>query len=163
MTPNELLWRTYDYTLKQMPTYKWFIIVEKLESLAIIIYEVFKIGMRYYPLFSILDKQSLVCSLLATIFIWADLIYNVLITGLCEGLKLNLNFNFLKTIQLFFMNSQNHSIKNGFFEFEPKQHQNDFNSRLLFSTSRIVYSTVKSLPHFFCLSFVAIRITASLV
>jgi hypothetical protein len=149
MTPNELLWRTYDYTLKHMPTFKWFIIVEKLESLAIIICEVFIIGMRYYPLFGILDKQSLVCSLLATIYIWADLIYNVLITGLCEGLKLNLNFNFIKTIQLFFMNYN--SIKNGFFELEPKQHQNDFNSRLLFSTSRIVYTTVKCLTHFFCL------------
>ena len=161
MTPNELLWRTYDYTLRHMPTFKWFIIVEKLESLAIIICEVFIIGMRYYPLFGILDKQSIICGFLATIYIWADLIYNVLITGLCEGLKLNLNFNFIKNIQLFFVNYN--SIKNGIFEFEQKQHQNDFNSRLLFSTSRIVYTIVKCLPHFFCLSFVAIRITASLV
>ena len=160
MTPNELLWRTYDYTLKHMPTFKWFIIVEKLEGLAIVICEVLIIGMRYYPLFGILDKRSLVCSFLATIYIWADLIYNVFITGLCEGLKLNLNFSFIKSIQLFFINYNN--LKNGVFEFENKQ-QNDFNTRLLFSTSRIVYTIVKCLPHFFCLSFVAIRITASLV
>lgn len=161
MTPNEFLWRTYDYTLKHMPTFKWFIIVEKLESLAIIICEVFIIGMRYYPLFGILDKRSLVCSFLATLYIWADLVYNVLITGLCEGLKLNLNFNFIKNIQLFFINYNN--IKNGVLEFEQNQQQNDFNSRLLFSTSRIIYTIVKCLPHFFCLSFVAVRITANLV
>ena len=150
----------------QTQSFKWTIIVEKLETFGFMMFEVLIIGMRYYPLLGVMDKNSIVCLMLASVYMWADTFYNVTITGLCEGLKLNVSFDLLKDIRRvfgvgFIMDVKEHMKMNKFGLFDEKD-QVPVDTQLLFSTSRIVYSIVKSLPHFFCLSYVTIRLTAAL-
>ena len=125
--------------------------------------EVLIIGMRYYPLMGVLDKNSLVCLFLASIYMWADILYNITITGLCEGLKLNVSFDLLRDIRRVFgvgfiydakeyfkLDSGAKILKNGYSNslFDSKD-QMPLDAKLLFSTNRIFYTIVKSLPHFF--------------
>jgi hypothetical protein len=159
---------------------KWAIVYEKLEKLLIMMLEVLIIGMRYYPLLGVLDKNSLVCLLLACIYMWSDTIYNVAITGLCEGLKLNVDFDSLKELRRVFGVGfvldikESLTIKSKYLasmgstgltraKDSGENQEFEIDSKLLFSTSRIVYATVKSLPHFFCLSYVTIKLSFCLV
>jgi len=157
-----------EYVQKAMNTlfknrdFKWTaIIVDKLETLVFMMFEVLVIGMRYYPLLGIMDSDSIVCLSLASLYMWSDTLYNIAITGLCEGLKLNVSFDFLKQIKRIFgagflvfgsSGMSNSSTSNSFID-----------SQLLFSTGRIVYSVAKSLPHFFSLSYVTIRFTCTVM
>ena len=168
--------------LFQSRTFKWSIIVDKIEMFGIMMLEVLVIGMRYYPLMGIMDKNrvSVVCLLLAAVYMWADTLYNVAITGLCEGLKLNVSFDLLRDIRRvfgagFLLDAREHLKLNQRFDkvfrtnisahssSTANTNEIPIDARLLFSTSRIVYSIVKSLPHFFCLSYVTIRLTAALI
>ena len=155
--------------LFQAQAFKWTIIVEKLETFGFMMFEVLIIGMRYYPMLGVMDKNSIVCLMLASVYMWADTLYNVAITGLCEGLKLNVSFDLLKDIRRvfgvgFIMDVKERMKMNKLGLFDEQQDQEvPIDAQLLFSTSRIVYSIVKSLPHFFCLSYVAVRLTAALL
>ena len=79
-----------EYVQKAMKTifksrsFEWRIILEKLEKLLLMLLEVLVIGMRYYPLLGVLDKDSLVCLLLAALYMWLDMGYNIVITGKFE-------------------------------------------------------------------------------
>ncbi len=141
--------------------FAWNILFEKLEKLAIMLLEVLIIGMRYYPLLGVMERDSLVCLFLATIYMWADTSYNVVITGMCEGLKLNVSFDLLKDLRRLFGVGFLIDAKknlNGLQTDEP-----EVDTKFLFSTNRIIYTIVKSLPHFYCLSYVTIRLTATFV
>ena len=78
-----------------------------------------------------------------------------------KGLRLNVSFDFLKKLRRIF------GI--GFFldlttttTTSSKENFNDLNE-ILFSSKRIIFSLVKSLPHFFCLSYVTVRLTRALI
>ena len=129
------------------------IIIDKLTTLGLMIFEVLVIGMRYYPLIGIMDSNSILCISLASLYMWADVIYNIAMTGLCEGLKLNVSLDLLKDLRKIF--------GVGFISLQSIN-SDTIDTNYLFSTSRIVYSLIKSLPHFFCLSYVTIRFTATL-
>jgi hypothetical protein len=67
-------------------------ILNKLKVILFMCMDVFVIGMRYYPLMGVMDgdgnnerRNSFVCMLLASMYMWADIVYNVLLTGVCEG------------------------------------------------------------------------------
>jgi hypothetical protein len=151
---------------------KWSLIMDKLKTLAFMTLEVFIIGMRYYPLLGVLDKNSLVCLCLASIYMWADMLYNLTITGICEGLKLNLSFDLLRDIRkvfgVGFVNDAKTYLK---IDKNSPSHQEEswlknelpIDANLLFSTNRIIYTIVKCLPHFFCLSYVTIRLSSFLI
>ena len=68
-----------EYVQKAMKTifksrsFEWRIVLEKLEKLLLMLLEVLVIGMRYYPLLGVLDKDSLVCLLLAALYMWLDI------------------------------------------------------------------------------------------
>ena len=157
--------------------FRWILIWQKLEKIAFILIEVIIIGLRYYPFMGILNKNSFVCLILACFYIWFDLLYNIALTGLCEGLKLNVNLDILKEIRRIFgvgfvydakeylkANIGGKILKNGV-KSEPlmtKSDQMSFDANFLFSPNRILYSIIKSLPHFFCLSYVSVKLTASL-
>ena len=158
--------------------FEWKTILDKLKKIDLILLEVLIIGMRYYPLMGILDKHSLVCLILACVYIWFDLVYNIAITGLCEGLKLSVSFDFLKDIRRVFgvgfiydaqeylkSNIGGNILKNGFKSdvLHQKSDQFGLDINLLFSSNRIWYTIIKSLPHFFCLSYVTIKLSASCV
>jgi hypothetical protein len=148
---------------------KWSLITDKLEKLGFMMLEVMMIGMRYYPLLGILDKNSLVCLFLATIYMWGDIAYNITLIGLCEGLRFNINLDLLKDIRRIlgvgfiddaksYLNKNlNSKTSNNIDYFD----QIPIDANLLFSTNRIIYTIIKSLPHFFCLSYVTIRLTAA--
>lgn len=140
--------------------FKWSLIWNKLETMLLITFEVFVIGMRYYPLIGIMDTDSLVCLSLASFYMWFDIVYNLGMTGLCEGLKLNISFDLLQDLRHIFGVGFMQDVKKNF------HHQNEYalsanETKLLFSTARIVYSIVKSLPHFFCLAYVTVRFTSN--
>ena len=68
-------------------------VLNKLKSLALMCVDVLVIGMRYYPLMGVMERhKSFVCMMLASIYMWFDLIYNIALTGLCEGIFFNLRF-----------------------------------------------------------------------
>lgn len=146
MTPSEIAEKSYNFALENLPSFKWSLILVKFEKLAIMVVEVFIIGMRYYPLLGVLDKQSKFCLFIGSLYMWIDLFYNVAVTGLCEGLKLNINFDVLLSFQKILIQIRDF-------------HQAKPDNKLLFSTNRIIYSVVKCLPHFYCLSYVCIRLT----
>lgn len=82
---------------------KWSIIWSRLEKVGVILIEVLVIGLRYYPLMGVLDTDNrLVCVALAAVYMWLDIAYNIAITGLCEGLRLNVSFELLKNVRAFF-------------------------------------------------------------
>jgi hypothetical protein len=67
-------------------------ILNKLKVILFMCMDVFVIGMRYYPLMGVMDgdgnnerRNSFVCMLMASMYMWADIVYNVLLTGVCEG------------------------------------------------------------------------------
>jgi hypothetical protein len=68
-------------TLFKSQDFAWSLVFDKIKQLGLMLLEVLIIGMRYYPLMSVLEKDSLVCLLFASIYMWADMIYNVVITG----------------------------------------------------------------------------------
>lgn len=83
--------------------FKWSLILSRLEKIGFVLVEVLVIGLRYYPLMGVLDNDNrLVCVALATLYMWFDIVYNIAITGLCEGLRLNVSFELLKDIRAFF-------------------------------------------------------------
>ena len=47
--------------------------------------------------------------------------------------------------------------------FSTSNTNHEVDTNFLFSTNRIIYSIVKSLPHFFCLSYVTTRLTATFI
>jgi len=146
-------------TMFESRGFAWRIIFEKLEKLAIMLLEVLVIGMRYYPLLGVMERDSLVCLFLASVYMWADTCYNVVITGMCEGLKLNVSFDLLKDLRRLFGVGFIIDAKrklSGLPIDEP-----EVDTKFLFSTNRIIYTIVKSLPHFYCLSYVTIRLTAT--
>lgn len=82
---------------------KWSLIWSRLEKIGMIVIEVLVIGLRYYPLMGVLEtNNSLICVALAALYMWLDVAYNIAITGLCEGLRLNVSFDLLKQVRLFF-------------------------------------------------------------
>ena len=154
--------QTVVHRLFSSQTLNWWLIVNKFKSFAIMMLEVLVIGMRYYPLMSVMEehKSSLVCTWLASVYMWADTIYNVATTGLCEGLKLNVNLDVLSGARRVF--------SAGFLLDLKSIAQNDetsrsFDAKLLFSSKRILYSIVKSLPHLLCLAYVTVRLTMAFV
>jgi hypothetical protein len=149
---NEYIQKAINTIFKNR-TFNWMIIIDKLTTLGLMIFEVLVIGMRYYPLIGIMDSNSILCISLASLYMWTDVIYNIAMTGLCEGLKLNVSLDLLKDLRKIF--------GVGFISLQSNTNDT-IDTNYLFSTSRIVYSLVKSLPHFFCLSYVTIRFTATL-
>jgi microcompartment protein CcmK/EutM len=130
----------------------WSLILDKFEKILLMLVEVFVIGMRYYPLMGVIESDSFVCLLLAAVYMWADIAYNIAITGLCEGLRLNVSFDLLKDIR--------HLFGVGFLlpaKQQPSSQPSTTDFRFLFSQNRILYTIVKSLPHFFSLSYVTVR------
>lgn len=82
---------------------KWSLILSRLEKIGFILVEVLVIGLRYYPLMGALEHNNrLICIGLAAFYMWFDVFYNIAITGLCEGLRLNVSFELLKDIRSFF-------------------------------------------------------------
>ena len=144
--------------------FKWNIVLDKLQRLAFMLIEVLIIGMRYYPLLGVLDKNSLVCTLLASLYMWADTLYNVVMTGMCEGLKLNMSLDLLRDLRRIFGVGFIYDVKEHYTSnVRPPaaDHLSPVDTNLLFSTNRIVYTVIKSLPHYFCLSYVTIRFSAT--
>jgi hypothetical protein len=95
---------------------------------------------------------------------WADILYNVILTGLCEGLKLNLNLDLLKDLRRIFGVGFIDDVKNFFYKDAIKNQHSEhkippIDGNLLFSNNRIAYTIVKSFPHIFCLSYVTIRLS----
>lgn len=74
-----------------------------------------------------------------------------------KGLRLNVSFDFLKKLRRIF------GI--GFFLDLTSSNKENFNdlNEILFSSKRIIFSLIKSLPHFFCLSYVTVRLTRALI
>ncbi|CAF1062146.1 unnamed protein product [Brachionus calyciflorus] len=160
--------------------FEWIIIFDKFKKISIILLEVVIIGMRYYPIMGILEKNSLTCFFLGFSYMWLDIFYNVTVTGLCEGLKLNVNFDLLKDIRRIFgigfiydaqeyfkTNIEGSILKNGLKSDSKKKydHNNDqipLDANVLFSSNRVLYTVVKSLPHFFCLSYITVKISSTL-
>jgi hypothetical protein len=70
-------------------------VLSKLKAILFMCIDVFVIGMRYYPLMGVMGggdgrnerRNSFVCILLAAMYMWADVVYNVLLTGVCEGIR----------------------------------------------------------------------------
>jgi hypothetical protein len=63
------------------------LVLNKLKSVSLMCVDVLVIGMRYYPLMGVMERhKSFVCMMLASIYMWFDLIYNIALTGLCEGM-----------------------------------------------------------------------------
>jgi len=64
----------------------WPFILNKLKCLLFMCVDVLVIGMRYYPLMGVMERRkSCLCMMLASFYMWLDVVYNVLLTGLCEG------------------------------------------------------------------------------
>ena len=144
--------------------FKWNIVLDKLQRLAFMLLEVLIIGMRYYPLLGVLDKNSLVCTLLASLYMWLDTLYNVVMTGMCEGLKLNVSLDLLRDLRRIFGVGFIYDVKEHYTSnVRPAaaDHLSPVDTNLLFSTNRIVYTVIKSLPHYFCLSYVTIRFSVT--
>ena len=141
--------------------FEWKLIVDKIQTIGIMLAEVLIIGMRYYPLIGVLEKNSVICLLLASVYVWLDLVYNVGLVGLCEGLRLNVSFGLLKDIRRVFGVGFLLDIKEKLkFNDTSESTMLPIDAKLLFSINRIIYSIVKSLPHFYCLSYVAVRLTS---
>lgn len=78
---NEYIQKAVRTLFKSRDSFAWSLVLDKLKKLALMLLEVLIIGMRYYPLMSVLEKDSLVCLLFASIYMWADMVYNIVITG----------------------------------------------------------------------------------
>lgn len=83
---------------------KWSLIWSRLQKFAILILEILIIGLRYCPpLMGALENNNpLICVILAAAYMSLDLVYNIYITGLCEGLRLNVSFDLLKNLRALF-------------------------------------------------------------
>ena len=162
---------------------EWRALAGGLGGLGLLLVEVAVIGMRYYPLLGVLDearRDSLVCLALAAAYMWADLAFNVALTGMCEGLKLNVSFKLLRDLRRVFgvgfvYEMGERTMRPALWNMTARAATTaggggagaagesslvDDDLRLLFSENRIVYTVVKSLPHFFCLALVTARLTA---
>lgn len=168
---NEYIQKAVRTLFKSHDSFAWSLVLEKLEKLALMLLEVLIIGMRYYPLMSVLEKDSLVCLLFASIYMWADMAYNIVITGMCEGLKLNVSFDLLKDLRRWFgvgfildmKENLNRLDVSTASESTSPQVNSEIDTNFLFSTNRIVYTIAKSLPHFFCLAYVTVRLSATFI
>ena len=145
--------------------FRWSIIFDSLEKIAIMLVEVFVIGMRYYPILGVMEKDSIICLILASLYMWADVFYNVAITGLCEGLKLNLSIDLLKNLRRIFSAGflMDYIQDTNTFKMSDSNIEQEISTNLLFSTSRILYTTMKSLPHFMSLSYVTVRLSMTVI
>jgi hypothetical protein len=162
---NEYIQKVVNGVIKNNVTLDWNFITGKLKIIGVMIIEVLIIGMRYYPLMNILENKSCTCLFFASIYIWLDLLYNVGLIGLCEGLRLNVSFSLLKELRrvfgVGFLMDIKESIKYKPISQEDSNNKNNvqFDAEFLFSINRITYSLFKSLPHFFCLSYLATCLT----
>lgn len=88
---------------------------------------------------------------------------------MCEGLKMNVSFELLNDIRRLFGVGFLLDAKEKLQNVNPmetlstKRASPEVDTNFLFSTNRIIYSIVKSLPHFFCLSYVTTRLTATFI
>ena len=90
------------------------------------------------------------------------------IKGMCEGLKLNVSFDLLKDLRRWFGVGFILDLKENINQLDPKRPESsradsEIDTTFLFSTNRIVYTIAKSLPHFFCLAYVTVRLSATFV
>ena len=83
-----ILKRLFDITNeKSVASFGWRIILNKLQAIALMCVDVLVIGLRYYPLMGVMERRtSCLCMAMACFYMWMDIVYNVTLTGLCEGI-----------------------------------------------------------------------------
>ncbi len=83
-----ILKRLFDITNeKSVTSFGWRIILNKLQAIALMCVDVLVIGLRYYPLMGVMERRaSCFCMAMACFYMWMDIVYNVTLTGLCEGI-----------------------------------------------------------------------------
>ena len=159
----------------------WRLVGARVGRLALTALDVLVIGMRYYALLGVLatsgngsQQRSLVCLALASVYMAVDVVCNVLVIGLCEGLKLDAHLDMLKGVRRWLgagfvdrfdrtLHQQHKSSNATNTDADAMAQQLYEDARILFSTGRIVYTLVKSLPHLFCLAYVSVRLSSACV